>query len=291
MAKKVWYSNPLDYFWSHLYRTQKKLTPEFTDQQIYLFIRRNLLNSGYSSSENVDTRNLMLSGWELWREDSVGELLHVFFLDKQLREFLMSTKLSDLSGIRNYLYENGKSKSIQYFKTDSQSNIVKYSFGLHIPYEKNGYAFLLSLFEDGTIELYFSHGEHHGVLSDKYFKELITKKDENSIELANYFRLAVNTIAYIRCFPDCVSDGVPKVSDTRNHRDLKKTICVKISENVIQTTSDSTSKIPHFRKGFFRELRSDYFTNKQGQIVYVSETMVKGKAKTVSLSSELEKFE
>jgi hypothetical protein len=291
MAKKVWYSNPLDYFWSHLYRTQKKHTPEFTDEQIYLVIRRNLLNSGYSSGENDETRNLMLSGWELWRDDSVGELLHVFFLDKQLREFLIYTKLSDLSGIRNYLYENGKSKSIKYFKTNSQSNIVNYTFGLHIPYEKSGYAFSLSLFDDGNIELYFSHGEHHGVLSDKLFKELNTKKDEKSIVLANYFRLAINTIAYIRCFPDCVSEGVPKISDTRNQRDFKNPISVEISPDVIQTDSDSTSKIPHFRKGFFRELRSDYFTNKQGQIVYVSETMVKGKAKTVALSSDLEKFE
>ena len=38
---------------------------------------------------------------------------------------------------------------------------------------------------------------------------------------------------------------------------------------------------PHLRRGHFRMLSSDYFKNKQGQIVFVKSSFVKGNAKTV----------
>ena len=30
MAKKIWYSTPLKFYWEELYREQKQFTPEFT---------------------------------------------------------------------------------------------------------------------------------------------------------------------------------------------------------------------------------------------------------------------
>ncbi len=67
-----------------------------------------------------------------------------------------------------------------------------------------------------------------------------------------------------------------------------------VAELVAQITdSENTerSKIPHFRKGHFKMLRSDYYTHKKGQIIYITETMVKGKAKTVSTSTQIEEFD
>ena len=46
---------------------------------------------------------------------------------------------------------------IVYIKTSGQTKCVKYSFGLHIPHETNGYAFSLKLYENNTIELFLSH--------------------------------------------------------------------------------------------------------------------------------------
>ena len=105
MARKVQYSTPLKYFWDNLYRTQKKFTPEFTDDQIFEVLRNNIINSPLAPSETQASKQLIVSGWEMWRLDSKGELLHVFFVDKYLRDFLETTTLSDLHGIKKFLYE------------------------------------------------------------------------------------------------------------------------------------------------------------------------------------------
>src|SRR5205085_3972263 len=118
--------------------------------------------------------------------------------------------------LRKYLYENGKAKTIKYFNTTSQTNCIIYSFGLHIPYEKNGYAFLLSLYENNSMDLHFFHGSQSGGLSDKFYVDLNKKKDEESLAISRIFRLAINTIAYMRTFPDCVSEGVPRISYDKN---------------------------------------------------------------------------
>lgn len=112
MARKVYYSKPLKYFWHHFYGPQKKLTPSFTDDQIFALLRQNILAAPMGAFETPESRGLIISGLELWREDSRGELLHIFFLDKQLREFLQNTPLSDLEGIKKFLYENGQSNEV-----------------------------------------------------------------------------------------------------------------------------------------------------------------------------------
>lgn len=290
MGKKNWYSTPLKFYWNELYSTQKKHTPKFTDEKIFLILRNNIITAPLKIDETTESRELIVSGLELWKEDLGGELLHIFFLEKELRDFLERTPLSDLDGIRQYLYQNGSNKNLVYIKTNSKSNCVVYTFGLHIPYENDGYAFSLSLFEDNSIELYYCHGDYSGRVSDKFYKDLNRKEDRMSIVLSKVFRLAINTIAYMKCFPECVSEGVPKITKDRNEDRSENNIIFQMSEKIIDSGTDQRSKTPHFRKGFFKMLRSDYFTHKKGQIIYVTETMVKGKAKTVSISEEIEEF-
>lgn len=287
MAKKIWYSSPLKFFWNDLYRVQKKITPNFSDEQIFKILNYNLLNAPLVDGENIETRDLMLSGLELWKEDFNGEFLHIFFLEKRLRDFLEKTPLSDLDGIRKYLYENGKNKNVIYFKTKSQSNCVIYTFGLHIPHETNGYAFSLSLYDDNSIELYFCQGSRHGRLSDKFYADLNKKQDEKSLVFTKMFRLAINTIAYMKCFPECVLEGVPKITIDRNEARSQRSITFQLSKNITYSGNEPNSKIPHFRKGYFKLLQSDFYTNKKGEIVFVTETMVRGKAKTVSTTDKL----
>lgn len=290
-GKKIWYSSPLKFFWNELYGTQKKFTPDISDEQVFNILRYNLINAPLADGENTETRELLLSGLELWKEDSNGDFLHIFFLERQLRDFLEKTPLSDLDGIRKYLYENGKNKDVVYVKTKSQSNCVVYTFGLHIPFETNGYAFSLSLFENNSIELYFSHGKQNGLLSDKFYTDLNKKQDAKSLGLSKMFRLAINTIAYMKCFPECVTEGVPRITYGKNEERSERNVTFQLSEKITDSENTQPSKIPHFRKGFFRVLRSDYYTHKKGQIIYVTETMVKGKAKTVSTSPQIEEFD
>jgi len=290
MAKKIWYSTPLKIFWDDLYGTQKKMTPELSDEIIFTNLRYNLLKAPLLATESIESRELMVSGLELWKEDNQGDLLHIFFLEQQLRDFLENTPLSDLGGVSKYLNENGKHRKIIYFKIKSQANCVVYSFGLHIPYEKNGYAFSLSINEDSTVELYFSHGINHGRMSDKFYNELKNKSDNKSIVLSKMFRLAINTIAYMRCFPECVTEGVPRITVERNEKRSDRNIMFQISEKIMESESISHSRIPHFRKGYFKLLKSDFYTNKQGELVYVTPTMVKGTARTVATTSDIDKF-
>jgi len=290
MARKVYYSKPLKYFWQHFYGTQKKLTPNFTNDQIFTILRRNILAAPMGAFETPESRGLIVSGLELWRDDYKSELLHIFFLNKQLRDFLENTPLSDLEGIKKFLYENGQSKDVIHLYSNEQSKSVIYRFALHLPYDTDGYAFSLSIENDGSVELYFSLGENGGRMSDKFYADVIKKDDEVSLIQAKMFRLAVNTIAYMNCFPDCVADGVPKNLFERGEDKSARNFTFQLSEKIRDIDNSQLSKIPHFRKGHFRLLQSDYFVNKKGKIVFVAETMVKGKAKTVSMSSEIEDF-
>lgn len=290
MARKVYYSKPLKYFWENLYGTQKKFTPEFTDDQIFDILRNNILNSQETSYETKVSKQLIVSGWEMWRVDAKGELLHVFFIDRQLRDFLETTTLSDLEGIKNFLQEKGQTRSVFHLYSNKQSNHVVFQFALHIPYESEGYAFSLNVEEDGSIELYYSLAENGGRMSDKFYKDVNKKNDEISLTHSKMFRLAINTIAYMSCFPECVNDGVPKNLLERGENMLAKNLSLQISEKIKENENSKLSRRPHFRKGHFRHLRSEKFVNKKGQVVFIPETMVKAKAKTVSTSAEIDRF-
>jgi len=124
MARKVFYSKPLKYFWQHVYGTQKKLTPNFTDDQIFALLRQNILAAPVMAFETPDSKQLIISGLELWRVHSRGELLHIFFLDKQLRDFLETTSLSDLEGVRKFLYEKGRGRDVIHLYSKTQNNHV-----------------------------------------------------------------------------------------------------------------------------------------------------------------------
>lgn len=292
MARKVYYSKPLKYFWQHLYGTQKKLTPSFTDDEIFYLLKKNLLSVPIGIDETQESRGLVISGLELWNKDSRGELLHIFFLDKHLRDFLQNTSLSDLDGVKKFLYENGQNNDVFHYYSNKKSESITYRFALHLPYEPEGYAFSLSIEEDGAVELYFSQGENGGRMSDKFYTELNKKNDQISLNILKIFRLAINTIAYMNCFPDCVTDGVPKniFEKSVDIETQTRSVTFELSEKIRDINHSSISKIPHFRKGHFRVLKSDYFANKKGEIIFVAETMVKGKAKTVSTSPEIDEF-
>ena len=290
MARKIQYSQPLKYFWKHFYGTQKKLTPELTDEQIFYLLKTNLLKKPLGSDETRESRGLIISGLELWREDSKGELLHIFFIEKQLRNFLEDTRLPDLEGIKRFLYENGDIKDIFHYYSNTKTEHFTYKFALHLPNEPDGYAFSLVIEEDSSIELYFSHGENGGRMADKFYTDLNKNNDNVSLTILKMFRLALNTIAYMNCFPDCVADGVPKDLFEKSVRKTDRNVTLHLADKIKDIENSPTSKIPHFRKGHFRSLQSDYFANKKGQIIFVAETMVKGKAKTVSMSANNNDF-
>ena len=51
----------------------------------------------------------------------------------------------------------------------------------------------------------------------------------------------------------------------------------------VQDATESAGGIvnPHFRRGYFKRLESDFYKNKKGQIIFVHETVVNAQAKTL----------
>lgn len=90
-------------------------------------------------------------------------------------------------------------------------------------------------------------------------------------------KIALNLISYIYCFPECLIDGAPHDIKTQNNHYLNT------SEKIVEAgeRSEGGLVIPHFRRGYFKRLRSDFYKNKKGQIVFVHETIVNGVAKTL----------
>jgi hypothetical protein len=106
-------------------------------------------------------------------------------------------------------------------------------------------------------------------------------------ECIDDIRFIFNVFLYIKCFPDYVKDGVPDDLTNKNQTILDRKINfgelnIKNKNVSISTYKNIENKSPHFRSGHFMHLESDRYVNKQHQIVWRSETMVKGfKAKTV----------
>ena len=106
-----------------------------------------------------------------------------------------------------------------------------------------------------------------------YADRKINAKENLNDWMVQFF---LNLCAYMSAFPECVVQG-PPLEKTRSS-DKRSTI-VKISDSLRDVYRDGVS--PHMRRGHFRFLKSDRYTNKRFQAVYVRPTMVKGSATTV----------
>ncbi len=289
MAKKIWYSKPLSNMWNQ-YNTFYKQA-RGTPKQFYLEKNRQILSSQYLPPEKLQIETNIL---DLWRLDVSRKFIHLYFQTNELKRFLSDLRLADIDGIVSFMFENGDAQnfaaSIDGFSTlNSPIKVQTYSFGIHVPYEKEnkGFAFQLIYINDKELKLLWSIGENEGWCSADTYKKNLLEVESNSKFFASTFRLAINTIAYMKAFPECVKEGVPNVEET----DCSYT--VEISEKVLESSfpkSPGKIMVPHFRKGYFKKLNSDFYVHKRGQIIFVHETMVKGKAKTIEESSDDDKI-
>lgn len=98
-------------------------------------------------------------------------------------------------------------------------------------------------------------------------------------------RLAVSLAMYAVCFPEMVIPGVPNdLAHPSQHKSIVP-ITFEISAKVCPSGTHD-SPCAHYRKGHFRVLRSEKFTHKRFQVVFVHDTFVKGKASTVLAPEE-----
>ncbi len=287
MSKKIRYSEPLAQIWD-AYNESQKIKPISYQDFIYQWIYRDMNNPFYPSNSYTQAHIFVA---EMFYSDATKQMLHLFFIDSYLRDFLMEMPINDFQGLTQYIIDNGvkrKSGAISLLgsKTDELSNISNYSFGIHIPYENKykGYAFDFT-YDYNTKQLLFCFAVDKGCsyINLNNYEELLKKKTPDSEKSLQYLRLAINTIIYMDTFPNCVVDGTPD--------EIKNDYCKKITiaEKVLESTSDKSVR-PHFRRGYFKRLTSDFYTRMKGKTVFVSPTMVNGVSKTIYTAGNLEEF-
>ncbi len=215
---------------------------------------------------------------QLFLRDLKGELTHIYVKDSSLFDFLTEPEIRDLEGIKTYIRENGSTVTLnEDNKLEKLTTGVNFGICLHLPKISQGYVFAYSIFDETTeLRIFVNHG------MDQYYLSSNEMADKKSIvytdsEINEITKLALNLISYIYCFPECLVDGAPHDIKTQNNHYLNT------SEKVIEAgaRAERGVVIPHFRRGYFKRLSSDFYKNKKGQIVFVHETIVNGVAKTL----------
>ncbi len=215
---------------------------------------------------------------QLFLRDLKGELIHVYVKDSSLFDFLKEPEIRDLEGIKTYIRENGSTVTLN--EDNSLENLttgVNFGICLHLPKVSQGYVFAYSIFDEtNELRIFVNHGMEQYHLSSN---EIADKKSivYTNPEINEITKLALNLISYIYCFPECLVDGAPHDIKTQNNHYLNT------SEKVVEAgeRAENGVVIPHFRRGYFKRLSSDFYKNKKGQIVFVHETIVNGVAKTL----------
>ncbi len=227
-----------------------------------------------------------------WHKDYKGDFLHVWFEQKELYDFLQNdVPLKELESIKQYLNVNGEHLTEKDLYNPSIShNYVRHDIALHVPYLEEGYAFSFCLMPDNTIAIFFADDDGAGQIHESEYNIAKSRKDENGKAVERNFRFAVNLLAYMECFPECVRDGVPTTNNETEYQSKGRNISLGISEKVMDK-GQKGAKRPHMRKGYFKCLSSDFYKNKRGKIIFVHETMVNGKSKTVDMSDNEKKLD
>lgn len=288
MGKKIWYSKPLSDMWSQYkqyYRLSKGSVEDFFKEK-----NQQILTTPASPLDIQSWASIL----DLWRLDAHQKFIHIYFKQKELRDYLANMKLHDLDGIISFIFSKGETfylaPSLDTNKVlQTPQKIQTFSFGIHVPYEgeNKGYAFQITYNEKKELSLLWAVGTNQGWCSAENYKKNLKEEGKHSKFFAFIFRLAINTIAYMNAFPECVTEGVPPTEEeTLSYMlDTSEKVC-----NSVKKSDSNRTVTPHFRKGYLKYLQSDFYTNKKGQIIFVQETMVNGKAKTVEKSKDENKL-
>lgn len=227
-----------------------------------------------------------------WHKDYNGGFLHVWFEQKELYDFLQNdVALKDLKSIKEYLTVNGDHLNEKDMYDHSiLYNYVRYDIALHVPYLEEGYVFSFCLMPDNTVVVFFADDDGVGQIRENEYNTAILRKDEEEKAVERNFRFAINLLAYMECFPECVYEGVPTTNNESIYKTKGRNVRLGISKRVLEEEVQG-AKRPHLRKGYFKCLSSVFYKNKRGQIIFVRETMVKGKSKTVDMSDNESKVD
>ena len=233
---------------------------------------------------------------KLLEEDIQGNILHVFFKTNKLKDFLINTPIKDYNNFLQFLIDNGTLKEMTNLNTGKDLLCSIYQICIHIPDEEYGYTYSLSVDEESKIRIILLHN-NLVITMDKEKNKPCTLENAKTIEEQEDYeawKLIINLIYYMKAFPECVIEGLPKGCKL-DYSFKNKKIQLGISEKIVERTirsKDGREIMPQIRSGHFRYLGSDYFTKKKGQVIFIDSCFVKGKnAKTVIQNNSIKKAE
>ncbi len=263
-SKKIWYSQPLAKIWEayHYRNRQSPITPK---EYIWEWMTPQILNPFMPDGTPTQT-NILIS--DMFYLDTKKQFLHLFFVDKTLRDFLISLQIKDFDGLIQTIIEKGNKSEIGLLSTfgqrvNTKQKFKSLDFGIHIPYENKykGYAFSFYFKENNNLVFVWCVGDFVGFIPVAKYKELLKDDSENAKTICSYFQLAVNTIIYMNTFPNCVVEGAPPILKEEYAQRIE--LDEKVS-NIIQSNHSRGIMTPHFRRAYFKRLTSEFYTKKRG---------------------------
>jgi len=106
--------------------------------------------------------------------------------------------------------------------------------------------------------------------------------DRNHALTVNMLKLLVSLGMYVNCFPGSLTKGVPDDLAHPSQFQYDEMFTLGVVDAVKEHASSGCSSMtPHFRGGYWKTLRSERFTKKRFQAIFVRSTFVKGHAETV----------
>jgi hypothetical protein len=262
--------------------------------------------------DNIETAKHLKIGFNNKKEKRLKQMLliqaeteknygtdNIFIETEELYKFFSSTKINIQSDIAQQVYYSLKNRKYKNMHTIHLNKIFPfrlYVFRLYAPINliptslavcisctetfEEGFSLNTILFTDknSTQDLMLHKEGIQNLENGVIMVNNSIIKDEYSIKIYEYFRVILNLIFYMNAFPENVIDGVPNraIVDENIVASNKK---FTISKNI--ELFDSYDKSPHLRRGHWRTFTSDYYTNKQGETIWIDPVFIKGEALTV----------
>ena len=228
-----------------------------------------MLNSPeYINEETEESKHSFGRFYKIEREIIEGHAVHIFMPPRAFCDWLVGC-VPDLKDSNGFYY--GKSE---------YANILEESISgkvgvLHFPTNARLCSAGFFITPDNRINI-FDNSQSiniNGIESTATIEQMVMTR--------MYMEKLIAGIGmYISCFPEMMTNGFPedlKHPSFHRHKVIKK---IGISAKV-QSSGEREGVAPHFRSGHFRMLRSEKFTHKRYQVIFIHETFVKGQAKTV----------
>jgi hypothetical protein len=256
-------------------RSQWKTTEAFWMEMYVLTLSR---------ARQVDEDALASQEIVLLSAFTKGVYRNYYLENEGLKEFLQTTEIRDYESIAGALLDLDIPQGTVAVTMENGTRVdARVGCGvIHLPGEERSVCFsLVSKGKFGT--LFVSNGDDIGYIRlDNAFE-----KKNKALDVPVYGhmkRLVFNLLLYLECFPEAITkEAPPGVVDVlkRKHPTVMRSDSVTVRAVSEVVESGHGTRAPHFRRGHFRLLSSEFYKAKRGQLVFVRSSFVGGAAVTV----------